>query len=243
MAQTRRRTVELARAEMLSSWVRSLVFRVADGDAPLAFEAGQYVDVYARAANGFVFKRPYSIASAPRAGGAEEIEIAVTLVEDGPTSTALHAMPIGARAEIDEPRGVFTMRGAREEPALFIATGSGLAPLRSMLADDLAQDAGGARALLFGCRTEKDILWQRELDAWARGHARFRLDVTLSRGGEAWTGRRGYVQTHAREIVAAMGGAPNVYVCGLSKMTDEVTRVLERDAGIDRARIYYETYN
>jgi CDP-4-dehydro-6-deoxyglucose reductase len=237
----RRRPVELIRARALSPSVRSLVFGL---DEPLAFEAGQYVDVFAKVASGFVFKRPYSIASVP--ADAREIEIAVTLVQGGPMSTALHAMQPGERAEIEGPSGVFRMRGAREEPALFVATGSGLAPLRSMLAEDLARGAGGGeRALLFGVRAEKDILWRNELDASARQHGRFRFEPTLSRPDAGWTGRTGYVQRHLAEMLASLGGAPrvHVYVCGLSRMTDEVTAMLEQDLGVPHERVNHETYD
>jgi ferredoxin-NADP reductase len=234
---SRRRKVELVRARALSPSVRSLVFRFADG-APFAFEPGQYVDLYARVASGFVFKRPYSIASPP----GEDLELAVTRVADGPMSTALHAMPPGERAEIFGPAGVFRMRGERERPALFVATGSGLAPLRAMLARDLAEPGGGARVLLFGVRTEADILWKEELEAWAREHPRFRLEPTLSRPAAAWRGRTGYVQRHLAEEVAALG-TPHVYVCGLSRMTDEVTRALERDLGVPHDRVSYETFD
>jgi ferredoxin-NADP reductase len=241
---SRRRPVELIRARELSPSVRSLVFRLADG-APFAFEPGQYVDLYAKVASGFVFKRPYSIASAP--GASPEIELAVTRVEGGPMSTALHAMAEGTRAEIDGPTGVFRVRGAREEAALFVATGSGLAPLRSMLAADLARDAhdcsGGQRALLFGVRSEKDILWGDELRAWTREHARFRLEPTLSRPDAGWTGRTGYVQRHVGELAASLGGAPHVYVCGLSRMVDEVTTMLEKDLGLPHDRVHYETFD
>lgn len=245
----RRRTVELLSATMLSQWVRSLVFRCVDG-APLGFVPGQYVDLFAKTETGLYFKRPYSIASAPSQPAPDAFEIAVSLVEDGPMSTALHAMPIGARGEIEGPAGSFTMRGAAADSALFIATGTGLAPLRSMLAVDLAQgrqargdEPRGDRLLLFGCRTERDILWGDELHAWAKAGPRFRLEVSLSRAAPHWKGRTGYVQEHTRELALSLGGAPHAYVCGLSMMTDAVVRILEDDAGFKRDHIHYETYD
>src|SRR2546429_4911772 len=97
---TRRRKAELVTARMLSPSVRSLVFRCTDGEA-LAFHAGQYVDLFVPTAR-FVEKRPYSIASPPRPHerpGA--FEIAVTRVEGGAASTAIHSMEIGTRVEFE----------------------------------------------------------------------------------------------------------------------------------------------
>ena len=263
MSTRRRRKVVLATARMLSPSVRSLVFRVED-DEPFAFEAGQYVDVYAPIESGMVFKRPYSIASSPSpppsssspesARRPVEIEIAVTRVEGGPLSTALHAMPIGARAEVEGPAGVFTRRDGPDDPLLFVATGTGLAPLRSMLGVEMqsASRAAGSRsiAVLFGCRTEADLLWGEELRAWADASA-LRLEVTLSRPSLAWQeqgGRTGYVQAHVAEIARSLdatgaGGRAHAYVCGLSRMVDDVVRTLQTELGFDRDRVHYEIYD
>ena len=260
MSTRRRRKVVLATARMLSPSVRSLVFRVED-DEPFTFEAGQYVDVYAPIESGMVFKRSYSIASPPpppsSPGSARrraEIEIAVTRVEGGPLSTALHAMPIGARAEMEGPAGVFTRRDGSDDPLLFVATGTGLAPLRSMLAGEMQSTARASRvrpmALLFGCRTEADLLWGAELRTWAIANA-LRLEVTLSRPSLAWRdqgGRTGYVQAHVAEIARALdatssGGRAHAYVCGLAHMVDDVVRTLQTELGFDRDRVHYEIYD
>jgi CDP-4-dehydro-6-deoxyglucose reductase len=255
MSTRRRRKVRLAAARMLSPSVRSLVFRFEDGE-PFAFEAGQYVDVFAPTRSGMVFKRSYSIASAPEpeSAGAREIEIAVTLVAGGPLSTALHALAIGAPAEVEGPAGVFTRRDGPHDPLLFVATGTGLAPLRSMLASEVRSAARGksetsARpiALLFGCRTEADVLWVDELRGWAASNA-VRLELTLSRPSPAWRAsgaRTGYVQAHVAELARALDASTraHAYVCGLSRMVDDVVRMLETDLGFARERLHYEIYD
>jgi len=223
---------------MLSPSVRSLVFRL-DGE-PLAFQAGQYVDLLAKGERGFVYRRSYSIASPP---SDPEIELAVTRVEGGPLSTALHAMPLGERVEIEGPDGNFTRPPAHAAlPALFVATGTGLAPFRAMLAEELAREEDGPPlVLLFGCRTERDVLWADELRTWT-AHPRFRMEVTLSRADAAWAGRKGYVQAHTPEILRPLLPA-HVYVCGLAKMVDEVVELVTRTLGVSRDLVHYETYD
>lgn len=246
------RRVQVVGSTDLSPTVRALTLELL-GDVSFTFDAGQYVHLFVPTEGGLVFKRPYSIASAPpsaaaaAAGGARaRFDIAVTRVE-GPTSAALHGLAPGTRLEIEGPSGSFVRRD-RSDPALFVATGTGLAPLRSMLADALAEPTASTTplSLLFGCRTEEDILWRDELERWRRDHPRFRFEVTLSRAPERWRGPRGYVQTHLKEMLDDLregGGAPRAYVCGVSAMVLDVVDVLERKLELDRDRIHYETYD
>jgi ferredoxin-NADP reductase len=245
----RRRKAELLEASALSPSVRSLIFRTADGSA-VGHLAGQYVDLVVPTARGIPFKRSYSIASAPdghlaRDGrlAPDRFEIAVTRVEGGPTSEALHALAPGAVVELEGPLGVFLRPPEhRARPALFVATGTGLAPLRAMLAADVAVADGPPLELLFGCRTPADVLWADELHAWQASCPRFRLHVTLSRAPPDWRGLVGYVQRYAHALARALPHA-HAYVCGLSAMVDDVAALLERDVGMPHADVHYEVYD
>lgn len=222
---------------MLSPSVRSLELTLDDG--PLAFEAGQWVDLYVRTPQGEQ-KRAYSIASAP---GAPLLEIAVTRVVDGAASNALHELPLGADLALSGPFGLFTRDAdQRARPALFVATGTGLSPLRSMLFDWRKQAPRAPVTLLFGVRSEQDILWGEELAAWAARELDFRLEVTLSRAGPAWQGRRGYVQQHLAELLRELDAA-HVFVCGLNRMVSEVRALCKGELGLDRKRIHSERYD
>lgn len=222
--------------------MRSLVFRTTDG-SPVGQAPGQYLSVVVPTATGLPFRRDYSIASAPDAVHPDRFELAVTRVEGGPTSEALHALEAGAQVEIDGPDGAFVRspEDARH-PALYVATGTGLAPLRAMLAGEVGTPGGPPLVLLFGCRTPDDILWADELRGWERDCPRFRLHVTLSRSPPDWKGLTGYVQRHARELAAALPEL-HAYVCGLSAMVDDVVRLLEREAGVPRHRLHFEVYD
>ena len=211
--------------------------------SPVGHRPGQFVDIIVPTPRGIPFKRAYSIASAPDALARDRFEIAVTRVEGGPTSEALHTLAPGARVEVDGPEGTFLRR--REDqahPALFIATGTGLAPFRAMLAQEVPESEGPPLVLLFGCRTPHDVLWGEELLAWEQGCPRFRLHVTLSRPPPEWAGLSGYVQRHSLALAAARTEL-HVYVCGVSAMVDEVVQLLEHDAALPRSAIHYETYD
>jgi ferredoxin-NADP reductase len=189
-------------------------------------------------------QRSYSIASPPDPTRPTEIELAITRVEGGPVSCALHELPIGTTIETDGPFGFFTRAGApAEQSALFVGTGTGVTPLRSMLLDELAREREGSKVvLLFGCRTEADIIYRSELEALARAASRFRYEITLSRPSPEWTGFSGYVQTHLARLVAELSPM-QVYVCGLSKMVQDVRRILKETHGFDRKQIHTERYD
>jgi len=233
----------LVRARMLSPIVRELVFARADG-APLAFEAGQWVSLVLPLPAGEL-RRSYSIASRP--DGSPNFEVAVTLVEGGPGSSYLHAMAPGATLQAVGPQGFFTRPLDKAGPSLFVATGTGVTPMRSMLEDALARGDRHPLWMLFGVRHEEDLIYRAELDGLAREHGNVRVEYTLSQGGDAWTGRRGYVQTHARalwEELAARGeGTPHTYICGLQRMVGAMRDLLRKDMALERQLVHTERYD
>jgi len=234
----------LVAARKLTPGVRELVFERADGK-DLRFAAGQWVNLVIPLAEGEV-KRAYSIASAP--GGSPRFELAVTRVEGGPGSEFLHRMEVGETLRAIGPHGLFTRDPGDPAPALLVATGTGVTPLRSMLHAALGAGSGAPMWVLFGARFEEDILYREELEALAQGTAGIRHEVTLSQAGPAWTGRRGYVQAHVGELLgelrAACGeAAPHVYICGLDRMVKAVKELCRNELGIDRKRVHVERYD
>jgi ferredoxin-NADP reductase len=232
--------VVVLQTEPLSPSVVGLQLATADR-APFDFTPGQWLNVHV-AAGGVVEKRSYSIASAPNREQPERFDLAVTRVEGGKVSAVLHATTVGSEIEVDGPFGFFTRADHADEDALLVATGTGIAPMRAMLQAELARPHGPRLTLLFGCRTEADILYVAELERLAAQHARFRFEPTLSRGSDQWCGRRGYVQVHLPELVER-AGRPHVYVCGLSNMVNDVRGLLKSTFGYDRKRIHTERYD
>jgi ferredoxin-NADP reductase len=227
---------------MLTPLVRTLVLRTSDG-APIPYVAGQWVNLFPLAL-GARLQRSYSIACAPDPAAPDRIEIAVTHVEAGPGSTALHALPIGAELELDGPFGFFTRADEhRALPAVFVGTGTGVTPLRAMLQEEARRGGDGAPLrLVFGCRTEADLLYADEWRALEAALPRFKFLPTLSRPSDAWKGERGWVSAHYPALARALQGA-HVYVCGLTRMVTEIRRISKEDLGWDRKRIHTERYD
>ena len=234
------RKVVVRRSELLSPSVKGLTLACADG-VPLRFIPGQWINLQLDS-GGALDKRPYSIASAPQPQHPEQFEIAVTRVDAGRVSLSLHALQNGDSLELDGPYGFFTREDHPHDDALLVGTGTGVGPLRAMIQSELTCSSGPQLTLLFGCRTQADLLYRAEFEALAKAHSRFRFEPTLSRPDPDWRGRSGYVQAQLSELVEA-SGRPHVYVCGLSDMVNDVRAHLKQALGYDRKHIHTERYD
>jgi ferredoxin-NADP reductase len=240
-------TPETFRAELiatrdLSSSVREFTFR---REGPFLFDAGQWVNLVLPTPTHGELKRSYSIASAPGELEPGVFQLAITKVDGGPGSTYLHGLAKGATLDVIGPHGLFLHR--EPGPALFVGTGTGVTPLRSMFRDALRKGSTAEMVLIFGVRTEEDRLYQDELAELTARHENFNAHYTLSRARSESSTRTGYVQTHVRGLYEALrdktGQEPHVYICGLQKMINAVRDLLRKDMGLPRQLVHSERYD
>ncbi|HEY1216791.1 MAG TPA: hypothetical protein VGE93_24465, partial [Bryobacteraceae bacterium] len=149
----------------------------------------------------------------------------------------------GDEIEMGEPLGYFTVRHPGRR-LVFVATGTGIAPFRSMLLDHLPK-LHPQITLLFGVRHENALLYRDELEELAKQYPTFRFLPTVTRPTERWEGRTGRVQTHLDEALALHEPEEisnvDVYICGMPEMVDDVRKQLKQ-RGFDRKQIIYEKY-
>jgi CDP-4-dehydro-6-deoxyglucose reductase len=203
--------------------------------AEFPFIPGQFVSLK-QDFDGRELTRAYSIASAP---DSNRFSLCLNRIEHGTFSNFLFSLQPGAELEVSEPLGYFTLRRP-ERPALFIATGTGVAPFRSMLFQHLSESAA-PRILLLGCRYVDGLLYNTEFEDLARQHSHFSYRPTVTRPDDHWTGRIGRVQAHMDEALEGRSEV-DVFICGLKEMVDHV-RGLLKQKGFDRKQIIYEKYD
>jgi ferredoxin-NADP reductase len=204
------------------------------------FVAGQWLSFKHTKPDGEEITRAYSIASPP---DGNRIALCLNRVQDGYMSNFLCDLREGEELACQGPFGDFIPRPPMRE-TLFIATGTGIAPLRSMLRWLLADESRHQQKklwLVFGNRTEADIYYHQEFLKLADEHENFQYRPTLSRGGADWAGLRGYVQEHVPGIAAGRADM-HAYICGLEKMV-KANRDLLKGLGWDRKTIFYEKYD
>jgi ferredoxin-NADP reductase len=215
--------------------VRHFVFEAADV-AQLPFIPGQFVS-FTDTIDGKKITRAYSIASAP--SGSNRFELCLNLVHDGHLSPRLFSMRPGESVEMLAPLGTFTVRHP-ERDAVLIATGTGIAPYRSILHAHLTETSR-AFTLIFGVRHEPSLMYRTEFEEMARRFPHFKFMPTLTRPGESWPGRTGRVQEHLTEAIGDRRDI-DVFLCGLKAMVDDVRTIL-KGMGFDRKQILYEKYD
>jgi len=240
MVQFKTFDAQLLRSVPLSEFTKHIELEV-KGVSHFGFVPGQWLSVKANTPDGEEMTRAYSIASPPSANG--HLALCLNRVDDGFMSNYLCGLDAGAHITFQGPFGDFVLRPPLGDTA-FIATGTGIAPFRSMLHWLLAErdrHQGRQFWLLFGARREQDIYYREEFERLAADHVNFHFLPTLSRSEGGWKGLRGYVQEHLAEIVGTRSGM-HAYICGLDKMVKANRELLKR-LGWDRTSIRYEKYD
>jgi len=236
MRETATKTARLVESFELAPEIRHFVFE-ARGQERLTYEPGQFVSFHHQF-EGELRTRAYSIASAPN--GDNRFELCLNRVPGGAFSNYLFQMQPGEEIPFDGPLGYFLLRQPVRD-SLFVATGTGVAPIRSMIGYLLRRRSPVRLQLLFGTRYENTILYKEEFERLAADHENFSFHPTLSRSSEGWSGWQGHVQEHLFELLAGRGDI-DVYVCGLKAMVNEVRQRLKQ-SGFDRRAIVYEKYD
>ena len=232
---------ELTKSVLLSPQTKHLQFRVID-QSEFHFLPGQFITIKQPRPDGKFHTRAYSIASPPR--GDATFDLCLNRVGDGFLSNWLCDLRVGASVQFHGPHGRFVLREPSED-SVFIATGTGIAPVRSMIEWLFAEperNRGHEYWLVFGTRYEHSIYYRSEFEAIARDNPNFHYVPTLSRCGDTWPGCRGYVQDHVRAIVSGRKDV-RAYICGLHQMVNAAREMLKQEMAWDNSQILFERYD
>jgi len=203
--------------------VREIGLRLIDPQE-IRFKAGQFVsfDVPHPALNRPA-TRAYSIASPP--SRKDRLTLLLNLIPGGPGSTYLFGLKEGDETQFKGPAGSFYLKEDGTRDLLFVATGTGIAPFRSMLDHLLETGFSRSATLYWGLRSQNDLYYQKEFEALAKQRRNFHCITTLSRPEPGWTGATGRVTTLVAEHIASVTNL-SVYLCGNSGMIGEVSALI-----------------
>jgi ferredoxin-NADP reductase len=184
-------------------------------------DAGQHVDIRLTAPDGYQAQRSYSIASAPEQ---PRLELTVETIEDGEVSPYLtEELRVDDELELRGPiGGYFVWRAELDGPLQLVAGGSGIVPLRAMLAHRAAVSSSVPTRLLYSARTLEDVIYREELGRAAEG---VQSDLVLTRSWPSdWTGLTGRVDDDTiRRVTFGAEMNPWVYVCGPTGFVETVS--------------------
>lgn len=185
---------------------------------------------------------PYSIASAPEdTAKGHFLEFLIKVGADERWGEKFPPLRRGMRLAVKGPFGRFTFpEHPVDRHVLFIAGGTGIAPMRSMIRHARATGYAGRMSVLYSARTPDDFAYRGELRGMAR-RGDLKLILTATRGpDERWRGERGRITASQLELLLD-DPATLCFVCGPSTMVDDVPRML-RQLGVDKSRIGIEEW-
>ena len=214
------------------------VVRVRPGRVPFLYRAGQVAEIGPVDATTLA---PYSMASTPEDTARDgQIEFLIRVDSHGRWGEHFDLPRRGQSLRLRGPLGRFGFPDRPpEQDFLFIAGGTGIAPIRAVIRHARTRVEGSFR-LLFSARTPDDFAYRGELRGMAR-RGEIELTLTATRDVPArWRGERGRInRAHLEKLVGRR--QTRCFVCGPASMVDDVPRLL-RDLGIDRSRIHIEEW-
>jgi len=222
----------IQKIDKLAPDVLRVVLRLAP-TAELNFIPGQYIDVIGPGA----IRRSYSLAGSNFGG--KQLELHIRAVEGGTMSQYWfgHAK-INDLVRLNGPLGTFFLRLTKDLDLVFLATGTGLAPVKAMLeslASLSADHQPRSVTFLWGGRTEQDLYMDLSLIS-----AGFRYVPVLSRANTNWAGARGHVQHVLLSLQPDLRNAA-VYACGSDAMILGAKASLTA-AGLPANRFYSDAF-
>ena len=203
-------------------------------DAAPVFQPGQYMDVLLEDGH----HRSFSMASKPLGGA---VDFHVQRIAGGEfTEQRLGRLKVGDRLAVKIPQGNFHYHEQDYRPVLMVATGTGLAPLKSMLEALMDDPDCPPVTLYWGARTEADLYLHEEILTWAGRLYEFTYVPVLSRPGSGWTGRTGYVQQAVLEDHADLS-EHGLYLCGSPAMIADAKTVFAAQ-GASFEHVYADSF-
>lgn len=207
---------------------------------PFSFYSGQYIDILLK--NNHI--RSYSIASP--ASRPDTLELHIRRRENGLFSNMLFGespvVKTGAVMRIRAPLGSFTLRKNSSAPLLLLATGTGFAPIKSILQHLVEHDSRRDVHFYWGARYEADIY---QADVAAELVSRLpngRFTQVLSRPHDGWQGKTGYIQHHILADYPDLS-AHEVYACGSPAMIEAVQQQCENRQNLPRESFFSDAFS
>jgi CDP-4-dehydro-6-deoxyglucose reductase len=207
---------------------------------PTIFRAGQYLDFVRPGGE----RRSYSIASAPSNDGSLHLELHMRHMPGGKfTDRVFGEMELREVHKIEFPLGSFFLRENSTRPIVMLASGTGFAPVKSMLLDMIKRKIERPVTLYWGGRKRADLYLAQLCEQWAREHAWFSFVPVLSEPTAEchWEGRRGFVHQAVMDDLRDMS-EHQVYACGTPAMVDAARRDFSAERRLPAHEFYADSF-
>jgi NAD(P)H-flavin reductase len=200
------------------------------------FKAGQYLRVQMPDGD----TRNFSMANAPRES--DGVQLHIRHIPGGQFSEAvLAALQKGDKLNVEIPFGEFYLRTGTERPVICLATGTGFAPIKSIVEDLIARGSSRPVHLYWGGRRRQDLYMASLADKWAARARWLTFTPVLSEPDAGWRGATGLVHEVVLRDIPDMSGW-QVYACGNPVMIRSAERDFQRLAGLPDGQFFADPF-
>ncbi len=204
----------------------------------LQFLAGQYIEFLLKDGS----RRSFSMGNAPHDD--EFLQVHVRHVAGGQfTDHVFGKMKERDILRFEGPLGTFFLREDSAKPIVFVASGTGFAPIKSILEHAFRKDIVRPMTLYWGGRRPKDLYMHELVTRWAAEHAHFRYVPVISEAApeDAWSGRTGFVHRAVMQDFPDLSGH-QVYACGVPIMVDSARRDFVQQCKLPELEFYADSF-
>ena len=203
--------------------------------------AGQYVDFILKDGR----RRSYSIANPPELKGTSTVELHIRHLPGGLFTDRLFGGGVKEREvmRFEGPLGTFYLREDSDKPIVFVASGTGFAPIKAILDHAFRRGITRPITLYWGGRRPKDLYLASLAEQWAKDHANFKFVPVISDAlpEDAWTGRTGFVHQAVMADFPDLSGH-EVYACGVPVMVDAAQRDFLAQCGLPEDAFFADSF-
>ena len=204
----------------------------------LQFLAGQYIDILLKSGK----RRSFSMANAPH--NDQLIELHVRKSPNGAFSSyVFDEMKERAILRFEGPLGTFYLREDDDKPMIFVAGGTGFAPVKAIIEHAFHHGEDRPMVLYWGVRSLRDLYMPELPIQWQRDHPNFSYIPVISDPlpEDRWPGRTGFVHQAVLDDFADLSGY-QVYACGAAAMTDLAKKTFVEERRLPEDEFYCDAF-
>jgi NAD(P)H-flavin reductase len=200
------------------------------------FKAGQYLRVQMPDGD----TRNFSMANAPRES--DGVQLHIRRIPGGQFSEGVLArLQKGDRLDVEIPFGDFHLRTGTDKPIICLATGTGFAPIKSIIEDLFVRENTRPVRLYWGGRRREDLYLARLAEKWATRAPWLTFTPVLSEPDAHWQGATGLVHEAVLRDIEDMSGW-QVYACGNPVMIRSAERDFQNIAGLPDGQFFADPF-
>jgi CDP-4-dehydro-6-deoxyglucose reductase len=205
----------------------------------LQFLAGQYLEFLLKDGS----RRSFSMGNAPH--NDEFVELHVRYVAGGQfTEHVFNKMKERDILRFEAPLGTFFLREDSDKPIVFVASGTGFAPIKAIVEHAFHKGVTRPMVLYWGGRREKDLYMHALAEKWAAEHPQqFKYVPVISHAlpEDHWAGRTGFVHRAVMQDFPDLSGH-QVYACGVPVMVDSARKDFTEQCKLPEEEFYADSF-